>query len=384
MIKIAKLTNAEYINLCKQIHGDKYDYSETGYDKDVANITVICTKHGKFTINARSHVAKRYGCNQCTRDRRRMDPNMFIEKCKQVHGDKYDYSETNYTSNKNKIVVKCPLHGHFSQRAEKHLHAKTGCPKCANKYQTTEDFVRKSQLTHGTTYDYSDSVYINDTTKIAIGCNTHGVFHQLPSNHHSLGQGCPKCANKYQTTEDFLSKAIVIHGNKYDYSQFIFAGDKVKATIICPQHGPFTQLPYSHCITGNGCPICSHEKSKLDKPGYFCETLFRIKPELKDKPGKLYWVTFTSKDGTEIFDKIGITVRSVEHRFCSSEYKDYDVAVVGIKECTLYEAYQTEQQILKLVKKNQCIPHIRFSGWTECFKLPTIQKDQLLNELAMI
>ena len=41
------------------------------------------------------------------------------------------------------------------------------------------------------------------------------------------------------TTEDFISKAIGVHGNKYDYSKVEYVNTLTKVTIICPIHGEF-------------------------------------------------------------------------------------------------------------------------------------------------
>ena len=37
----------------------------------------------------------------------------FVEEAKIIHGDKYNYSKVNYTSNKDKIVIICKIHGEF-------------------------------------------------------------------------------------------------------------------------------------------------------------------------------------------------------------------------------------------------------------------------------
>ena len=45
----------------------------------------------------------------------------FIKRAKKVHGNKYDYSESIYTVNNEKIKIICPDHGVFLQDAKKHL-----------------------------------------------------------------------------------------------------------------------------------------------------------------------------------------------------------------------------------------------------------------------
>lgn len=40
--------------------------------------------------------------------------------------------------------------------------------------------------------------------------------------------------SKKLTQEEFIKKAKVIHGNKYDYSQVKYINTKTKVLIICP------------------------------------------------------------------------------------------------------------------------------------------------------
>ena len=37
----------------------------------------------------------------------------FIEKAKEVHGDKYDYSKVKYVNCSTKVCIICPEHGEF-------------------------------------------------------------------------------------------------------------------------------------------------------------------------------------------------------------------------------------------------------------------------------
>ena len=48
----------------------------------------------------------------------------FIEKAKQVHGDKYDYSKVEYISSQTPVCIICPEHGEFWQRPDKHTNSK--------------------------------------------------------------------------------------------------------------------------------------------------------------------------------------------------------------------------------------------------------------------
>lgn len=53
----------------------------------------------------------------------------FVQKAKEIHGDKYDYSLVDYKGWEGKVKIICPIHGIFEQAAGGHLQ-KAGCNKC--------------------------------------------------------------------------------------------------------------------------------------------------------------------------------------------------------------------------------------------------------------
>ena len=135
---------------------------------------------------------------------------------------------------------------------------------------TQEEFINKANKKHNFKFDYSKSVYINNTTKIIIICPIHGEFEQTPKLHIKTKTGCMRCGKNIlsklysHTIEDFVEKAIKIHGKKYDYSKVNYINSKKKVTIICPIHGEFEQQAGSH-IKGSGCEQCgTYAMSKLN------------------------------------------------------------------------------------------------------------------------
>jgi hypothetical protein len=186
----------------------------------------------------------------------------FIEEAKLIHGDKYDYSKINYTSNKYKVVIICKIHGEFEQIPQNHLRGSI-CYNCSGKYKlTTKEFIKKAQSIHGNTYDYSKVNYISALKKVIIICKIHGEFEQIPRNHLS-GSICHKCSGKYQpTTKEFIEKAQLIHGDKYDYSKIEYVNNHTKIKIICKEHSEFEQTPNAHLL-GQGCSICGIIKGSL-------------------------------------------------------------------------------------------------------------------------
>lgn len=64
---------------------------------------------------------------------------------------------------------------------------------------------------------------------------------------------------KRATREEFVSKARVVHGERYDYSKVEYTNNHTKICIVCPEHGEFWQTPNGH-LCGQGCPKCGRIK----------------------------------------------------------------------------------------------------------------------------
>lgn len=193
-----KITTEDFIQKSKKVHGDKYDYSITNYINQRIKVVIICKQHGEFTQNPTHHM-NGFGCSICS-GKKKMTKQEFIEKCKKVHGDRYDYSRVEYINIDTKIKIICPLHGEFEQRPYNHIGLKHGCTKCSTnkrtdkKRMTKDDFIEKSLKIHGSKYLYDNVIYgQNNKTKIDIICKIHGVFKTKPNNHLS-GYGCPSCS----------------------------------------------------------------------------------------------------------------------------------------------------------------------------------------------
>ena len=60
------------------------------------------------------------------------------------------------------------------------------------------------------------------------------------------------------STENFIKRAIICHGNLYSYDKSIYVSAKSKIIIVCKIHGEFKQTPDSHLKCG-GCPNCKFE-----------------------------------------------------------------------------------------------------------------------------
>ena len=192
----------------------------------------------------------------------------FIKRALEVHGDKYDYSKTNYVNGSLKVIITCKKHGDFEQRPSGHI-AGRGCHKCSKESASRKlstsfrDFREMAKRTHGDAYKYNEDSYKKISSKTKITCIKHGDFWQTADD-HIRGVGCPACG--YEKTsamnsmglESFVSRAIEKHGDKYDYSMVNYVNSSLRVIIGCPVHGWFDQVAKSH-LEGFGCAKCACE-----------------------------------------------------------------------------------------------------------------------------
>ena len=177
------LTTEEFIKRAKKTHGDKYNYSRVEYVNGNSKICIICEKHGEFYQRATDHI-QGGGCITCSCDRRLLTKEQFIHASKKIHGDIFDYSEVEYINSQTKVKIICPVHGIFLQKPNSHLSG-NGCPKCSGRLPlTTDEFIKKAKMIHGDIFDYSEVQYINHATKVIITCATcNHRFLRKPNDH---------------------------------------------------------------------------------------------------------------------------------------------------------------------------------------------------------
>jgi ribosomal protein L36 len=299
-----QLTTETFIEKAKAAHGEKYDYSKVEYVSAHERVTIICPDHGPFQQTANAH-RRGQGCPDCgrlvTESARRLTTEEFIPKAKAVHGDRYDYSQVEYLGRHKKVRIICSDHGQFVQTPGSHLSGR-GCPKCGKltsshtRRKATDEFIADAKAVHGDSYDYSLTEYRLAHSEITIICHDHGQFKQRAYSHLN-GKGCPECGGSEKlTTEVFIDRARAVHGDRYDYSRVEYLNSNTKITIVCPDHGPFPQIPESHINQKSGCPACAE---------------YGFNPS---EPARLYYVAVTTDNGDTRY-KIGITKNSVKERF---------------------------------------------------------------------
>lgn len=192
---------------------------------------------------------------------KRKTTEQFISESISIHGDLYNYDSTIYFNKDTPVIISCRKHGEFKQIPYVHLRG-SKCPYCTKK-KSQFDFISQCLLLNKDKYDYSNTIYINDKSKVKIFClNCKEFFYQKP-NDHLKGHGCRYCL--VRTNDEFVKIASEEHSNKYTYLTK-YNKSNVKIKIKCPIHGNFYQYPSYH-LGGSGCPNCksSHGESVILK-----------------------------------------------------------------------------------------------------------------------
>jgi len=236
------------------------------------------------------------------------------------------------------------------------------------KADTKETFIKKAKAIWGDTYDYSSIKYVNNQTPIKLNCSIHGDFEVRPIKHLHRKQGCKKCGiakrNDWHSsnTEEFISKAKKIHGDKYSYDKTEYKNAKDKVIITCPIHGDFEQRPNDH-LGKRGCSKC-----KFEKIGYSKSLWKKAAKESKHFIAFILYVLIVENE-EERFIKIGRTFTSLSIRYGKSKggRMPYNYEEILVIEGGADEIFDLENVLKRKFKDHSYIPKIDFKGKTECF-----------------
>ena len=383
--KTKRLTTQEFIERSKSVHFDKYDYSKVEYINNRTKVKIFCKTCNEYFEQTPDRHMKGVGCWKCgvkTRsNNRRWDKELFIKKANDVHGiGTYNYSLVEYKSSMQKVKIYCNKHKFcFEQKVNSHIQGQ-GCPKCAGKLVTQNDFIAKCKELHGEKYDYSKTIYEKSNKKVVVTCKKHGDFKILPGNHGISGQGCKHCSveassERYKKSYDeFLQQATARHGDKYEYHDDGYTNSHGKVNIYCEIHGWFRQTAISH-INGCGCPGCAKDLS-----GYNRTRFIRLCNKNNQGIGLLYVIECSLAD--EVFYKIGITSQTLKKRYSNPGKMPYTIKSVYSINGSGDLIYNLETQIHRLLRDCHYSPNKPFKGSVyECFSKIPKDVEKLLKSL---
>ena len=290
LVKIAQKRSKpfdDFLSEAQRVHGDKYDYTQVQYTNASTKISILCRGCNQtFWQTPNNHVCQAQGCPACGAKRsiesRTKTTEQFIAQAVAVHGSTYDYSLVDYVKALSDVTIVCKVHGAFQQNANLHLKGR-GCRQCGierralNSRHDTEWFIEEARKIHVDRFDYSTTKYVTSSDKVTIVCKEHGAIHIAPYD-HLRGPGCPRCSHASAGAErripfdEFKSRAMEVHGERYSYMEEGYLDSKTPCTILCAAHGSFLQIPNDH-LGGHGCKACSGSNGEnevaafLDKLG---------------------------------------------------------------------------------------------------------------------
>ena len=397
----------EFLEKARKAHGDKYSYYQETYVEARKKIKINCKLHGDFWQQGTNHY-KGSDCYECgiiklkTTSKIKYD---YVEKAKQIYGDLCDYSCTVYVSSKSKIKYSCNKHGLIKQLPSDHI--RSGCPKCGmertaiKRTISFEKFVELAEQKHGNKYLYYKDNYKNLKTDIKANCPDHGIFIITPGEFLKNKTACRKCdaskklenlniekkkreiekveakiiqkhnklsikKQKYKKNlsfEMFVERAILIHGDKYEYDKTNFVNAKTKTKINCKIHGIFSTTPTIHILKNRpqGCKACGIERRKNIRKLSIENVITRANDVHKCKYdySKIAYVNNSSK----------IEIICKEHGSFWQTFKDHVQLEAGCPKCAqILQGDAHRMKFNEFVKKSKECHGDKYIYYEEYFK----------------
>lgn len=389
---MGKRTTEDVINIFKNIHGDRYDYSKFHYEGAKKTSTIICKKHGEFVQSFDKHKLGR-GCVKCAREKpvhNKIDRQEFLSRCSNDIIANYVIGD--YKGYRNKTTVKCLKHNvSYEQTPQSICRGSILCPECIKSRKISQlsigidTFEKRAKEIHNGKYQYDIDYLPNLHTDINIKCPEHGWFKQEANNH--LRYGCRQCSylernNGKNSIEDVLHKLSKVHSEyTYPYVEKEYVNVDSTITIICKKHGSFKQT-YGNHVAGHGCRKCGSERASIhniENPKGWRYTVWGESAKRSEHFDSFKVYIIKCVGNNEEFYKIGKTYRKVSVRFKTNGDIPYrwEICNEFIFDCSR-ECSEYEDKLRKINKHNRYIPTLSFGGRYECYKeMPIIPENDL-------
>ena len=275
---------------------------------------------------------------------------------------------------------------------------------------TTEEWIQRAKSIHGDKYDYTDTVYLNSSTKVSITCPEHGKFEQAPFN-HLLSKGCFKCGRKTASSKYMLysNEEIIEAANscterrefQQNYPNLYMAAvnRNIYEQVCAHMKVPYNKVKTTDTFKSEVYSLVENEysiindyinrRTKIKVKHNACNNIYEVSPRefLRGRrcpncvtygfnfsdPAILYYLKVQVED--TVAYKIGITNLSVKERYSLAELSCITV-LHEVKYVKGKDAYEEEQRILKKYAKFRCKKiKLLNSGNTELFSKDILQKD---------
>lgn len=208
------------------------------------------------------------------------DINTIIEKSRNIHGDKYDYSMADYKTVDDDICIICPEHGSFYMTPYHHINRKQGCPFCSGQrvhYLTSVAYLRPDLIKYFKNAEDSLNYTTGSNAKVNIICDECGAIKSKKINklvkHGFECEECLKTKNRFPESMKYL---------KYKEDGEIAGRSMKKVWCVCPDCKAEKQMTMSNLNAYKfNCSECSDGLPITEKFGIYLFKSLDIKIETR-------------------------------------------------------------------------------------------------------
>ncbi len=228
---------------------------------------------------------------------------VFIEKAKQKHGDRYDYSKVDYIRNSTNVIIVCREHGEFLQRPCNHLNG-AGCKECAkrDRANTNQERYGHPNIAHGIKKDKIKQTMIE---KYGTTSNLSSPIMREQIKQTFLERYCVTNPSLSPVIQEKRKQTLFERYGHENPAHGVLAREKIKQTMI-ERYG----VEYS----GQSKEIQEKMLStQLKKYGgrYIQQHMLSYLPLLLDFDWLYNQYVINNKTATKISNEFGITTKTV-------------------------------------------------------------------------
>ena len=256
-------THEQFVNELKEINPNVEVLGQ--YKNTHTKILVKCNIHDYEWEITPHHLLQGHGCPKCAKCYRRTHEE-FIEELKEVNPNIEILNK--FKNNKTRMKCKCKICGHeWETVAEALINARTGCPKCARRYNRTHEEFMEEVYSKNHNIEIL-SHYNKNHDRIKCKCKICSHEWEVIAEGILYGRGCPKCARKIvgdktrKTHEEFIEELKNINPYVEIISKYQCATEKIKCR--CKIDGyEWEATPYN-LLNNHGCPKCTSSKGERE------------------------------------------------------------------------------------------------------------------------
>lgn len=262
-----------------------------------------------------------------------------------------------------RLTFICENHGEFRKHLYQVHRRKEGCPKCSKigaPGLSNTEFIDKLRSMYPKGFPFKiKGKYKGYHEKILI--ESKGVDFLISPNHLLRGNR-GSIRTTLDKTKFMVSQFKEKHGDFYDYSDYVYKGNRVLSEIICPVHGKFRQNTDVH-LMGSGCPSCGQ---LVKRSAGWSRTSYAD----FNKGRKCLFYLIRCYNEEEEFFKIGITSSSVLKRYRGRYEMPYNFEILKEVKGEAGEVWDMELEMKRRLKMYHYMPKLPFKGnSTECFRV---------------